>query len=138
MLVKMLPLCFREPEKLHEILRRLTTQSGCIFVFIMSTVDSSWYLNPRRVLPPHIVSNLSMDTITFNGVAVTLLQKALKRVVSGLNLMLTPAQVKRIAESSDGSFYFYFFSSRRTLLSIFGSVFVVGVLHYCSKKAKGI
>uniref|UniRef100_A0A0N5AGB4 Cell cycle checkpoint protein RAD17 n=1 Tax=Syphacia muris TaxID=451379 RepID=A0A0N5AGB4_9BILA len=102
-LIEQIPNVFyREPNKLHDLLRHYTLLSSCIFVFIMSVVDSSWYLNPKRIFPSSIISELHMDVISFNSTALTLLQKAVRYVLGAVNVKASLSQIKRIAESGNG------------------------------------
>ncbi|VDK59412.1 unnamed protein product [Anisakis simplex] len=103
-LIEQLPNAFyREPTQLHAVLRTLAAQSRCIFVFILSTIDSCWALNYRRLFPTNLLRQIQFDTIAFNPSAITFLTKAIRRVLGDLHIRnATPSLIKRIAESSNG------------------------------------
>lgn len=73
-----------------------------MYIFIMSDVDSCWYLSPKRILPSNIRYQLGFEELTFNTSAVIFLSKALRRITSLLKVNVPPPQIKRIAENSNG------------------------------------
>lgn len=87
---------------LHETLKNTVRNTVCIYIFIMSDIDSSWYLSPKRILPPNVRNQLGFEELAFNASATIFLCKALRRVASLLKVNIAPLQIKRIAESSNG------------------------------------
>ncbi|VDM49954.1 unnamed protein product [Toxocara canis] len=102
-LIEQLPNVFyREPSLLHSLLRSYASCSRCMFIFVLSSIESCWALNPRRLFPTSMLRELYFDTVSFNPSAVTFLSKAIRRILTALSIKATPSQIKYIAESSAG------------------------------------
>ncbi|MFH4979049.1 hypothetical protein AB6A40_005758 [Gnathostoma spinigerum] len=102
-LVENLPnILYLQPEQLHLVLRRCMSRLLSSIVFVISSVESSWYLNIRRILPIHVINDLGIDVITFNSPSVTLLIKCVQLMLKKLKLKAEKTKIKRIAESADG------------------------------------
>uniref|UniRef100_A0A0R3RXM1 Cell cycle checkpoint protein RAD17 n=1 Tax=Elaeophora elaphi TaxID=1147741 RepID=A0A0R3RXM1_9BILA len=102
-LVEQLPnIFYQDPSTLHSTLKNTINNTVCMYIFIMSDVDSCWYLSPKRILPQNIRYQLGFDELAFNASAVLFLSKALRRITSLLKINVSPLQVKRIAENSNG------------------------------------
>lgn len=70
---------YRQPDSLHDILRRFVRGSRCPLIFIVSdsvSADSS----SRRLFPRDVLEELSITTISFNPVAPTAMMKVLSRI----------------------------------------------------------
>ncbi|XP_074851500.1 cell cycle checkpoint protein RAD17 isoform X2 [Carettochelys insculpta] len=72
---------YRDPDSLHEILRRFVRTSRCPLVFIIS--DSlSGGSNQRLLFPKEIQEELCISSINFNPVAPTMMMKVLNRIAA--------------------------------------------------------
>ncbi|VDM95958.1 unnamed protein product [Thelazia callipaeda] len=101
--IEQLPNIFYEdPSILHSVLQNTVRNTVCMYIFIMSDVDSCWYLNPKRILPANIRVQLGFDEISFNASAVTFLSKALQRIALLMKVNISPLQIKKIAGNSNG------------------------------------
>ncbi|OZC11164.1 hypothetical protein X798_01579 [Onchocerca flexuosa] len=87
---------------LHATLKNTIKNTVCMYIFIMSDVASCWYLNPKRVLPANIRYQLGFEELAFNASATIFLSKALRRIASLLKINVSPLQIKRIANNSNG------------------------------------
>lgn len=76
-----------------------------MYVFIMSNLESCWYLSPKRILPIGTAQQIGFHVISFNPCAVTFIVKALKQVLLKCEAKMKPEQIKRIAELSGGGFF---------------------------------
>nr|CRZ22570.1 Bm8655 [Brugia malayi] len=102
-LVEQLPNVFyQDPSILHATLGKTIKNTVCMYIFIMSDVDSCWYLSPKRILPANIRFQLGFDELSFNASATIFLSKALRRIASLLKVNASPSQIKKIAENSNG------------------------------------
>ncbi|EFO19997.2 hypothetical protein LOAG_08495 [Loa loa] len=102
-LVEQLPNVFyQNPSILHETMTNTIRNTVCMYIFIMSDIDSCWYLNPKRILPANIRYQLGFEELTFNASATIFLSKALRRITSLLKVNASPLQIKRIADNSSG------------------------------------
>ncbi|KAL3994778.1 Rad17 cell cycle checkpoint family protein [Acanthocheilonema viteae] len=102
-LVEQLPNVFyQDPSILHATLRNTIKNTVCMYIFIMSDVDSCWYLSPKRILPTNIRYQLGFEELAFNASAIIFLSKALRRITLLLKIDVSPLQIKRIAENSNG------------------------------------
>ncbi|CAG9529844.1 unnamed protein product [Cercopithifilaria johnstoni] len=102
-LVEQLPnIFYQDPSILHATLRNTIKNTVCMYIFIMSDVDSCWYLSPKRILPTNIRCQLGFEELAFNASAIIFLSKALRRITSLLKVNVSPLQIKRIAENSNG------------------------------------
>uniref|UniRef100_F1L066 Cell cycle checkpoint protein RAD17 n=1 Tax=Ascaris suum TaxID=6253 RepID=F1L066_ASCSU len=102
-LIEHLPnIFYREPGLLHSLLCTYTLYSRCMFIFVLSSIESCWTLNPRRLFPMSMLRDLHFDTVTFNPSALTFLSKAIRRILSELKIKATSTQIKYIAESAAG------------------------------------
>uniref|UniRef100_A0AAF5PV98 Cell cycle checkpoint protein RAD17 n=2 Tax=Wuchereria bancrofti TaxID=6293 RepID=A0AAF5PV98_WUCBA len=102
-LVEQLPNVFyQDPSILHATLRKTIKNTVCMYIFIMSDVNSCWYLSPKRILPANIRCQLGFDELSFNASATVFLSKALRRIALLLNVNASPSQIKKIAENSNG------------------------------------
>jgi len=87
---------------LHECMANAMRILHSALVLILSTVESTWHLNPHRIFPGQALIQLWMENIQFNSCAVTFLMKAMKRVVSNGKIRCTGMDLKKIAESANG------------------------------------
>ncbi|CAM4556358.1 unnamed protein product [Lepidochelys olivacea] len=72
---------YRDPDSLHEILRRFVRTSRCPLVFIIS--DSlSGDSNQKLLFPKEIQEELCISSISFNPVAPTMMMKVLNRIAT--------------------------------------------------------
>uniref|UniRef100_K7G9G5 Cell cycle checkpoint protein RAD17 n=1 Tax=Pelodiscus sinensis TaxID=13735 RepID=K7G9G5_PELSI len=72
---------YRDPDSLHEILRRFVRTSRCPLVFIIS--DSlSGGSNQRLLFPKEIQEEFCISSISFNPVAPTMMVKVLNRIAT--------------------------------------------------------
>uniref|UniRef100_A0A915PSS3 AAA+ ATPase domain-containing protein n=1 Tax=Setaria digitata TaxID=48799 RepID=A0A915PSS3_9BILA len=102
-LIEQLPNVFyQDPSVLHATLQNTVKNTVCMYIFVMSDVESCWYLSPKRILPSNIRVELGFEELAFNASATTFLSKALRRIASLLHVNVSPSQVKRIAEISNG------------------------------------
>ncbi|VDP11541.1 unnamed protein product [Onchocerca flexuosa] len=102
-LIEQLPNVFyQDPTMLHATLKNTIKNTVCMYIFIMSDVASCWYLNPKRVLPANIRYQLGFEELAFNASATIFLSKALRRIASLLKINVSPLQIKRIANNSNG------------------------------------
>uniref|UniRef100_A0A915AVA1 Cell cycle checkpoint protein RAD17 n=2 Tax=Parascaris univalens TaxID=6257 RepID=A0A915AVA1_PARUN len=102
-LIEHLPnIFYREPGLLHSLLCTYALYSRCMFIFVLSSIESCWTLNPRRLFPMSMLRDLRFDTITFNPSALTFLSKVIRRILSELKIKATSTQIKYIAESAVG------------------------------------
>uniref|UniRef100_A0A8C8VI82 Cell cycle checkpoint protein RAD17 n=1 Tax=Pelusios castaneus TaxID=367368 RepID=A0A8C8VI82_9SAUR len=72
---------YRDPDSLHEILRKFVRTSRCPLVFILSDSlrgDS----NQRLLFPKEIQEELCISNISFNPVAPTMMMKVLNRIAT--------------------------------------------------------
>lgn len=72
---------FRNPSKLHAILRQYHVTGRSPVVFIMSDTHTS-EATVHSVFPKNIQHELGIHNISFNGVAATALKKAMDKIVS--------------------------------------------------------
>ncbi|XP_057299668.1 cell cycle checkpoint protein RAD17-like isoform X2 [Hydractinia symbiolongicarpus] len=72
---------FRNPSKLHTILRQYHVTGRSPVVFIMSDTHTS-EATVHSVFPKNIQHELGIHNISFNGVAATALKKAMDKIVS--------------------------------------------------------
>uniref|UniRef100_A0A8R1TIZ2 AAA+ ATPase domain-containing protein n=1 Tax=Onchocerca volvulus TaxID=6282 RepID=A0A8R1TIZ2_ONCVO len=102
-LIEQLPNVFyQDPAILHATLKNTIKNTVCMYIFIMSDIGSCWYLNPKRVLPANIRYQLGFEELAFNASATIFLSKALRRIASLLKINISPLQIKRIANNSNG------------------------------------
>ncbi|VDK71724.1 unnamed protein product [Litomosoides sigmodontis] len=102
-LIEQLPnIFYQDPSVLHATLRNTVKNTVCMYIFIMSDVDSCWYLSPKRILPTNIRYQIGFEELAFNPSAVIFLSKALRRITSLLKMKVSPLQIKKIAENSNG------------------------------------
>ncbi|XP_066469639.1 cell cycle checkpoint protein RAD17 isoform X1 [Tiliqua scincoides] len=72
---------YRDPSRLHEILRRFVRTGRCPLVFIISD-GFSGASNQRSLFPKEIHEELFISNISFNPVAPTMMMKVLNRIAA--------------------------------------------------------
>lgn len=72
---------YDEPMLLHDVLGKYRRASRCPLVLILSDSSQNWHFSPHCLVPPAVRTQLQIDHIAFNTIAVTLMKKALLGVI---------------------------------------------------------
>lgn len=74
----------------------------------MSNISNRWDLSPERILPDHVLNELSIRHIKFNPIANTFMKKALQRIISKIGVIIAPKHVDKLADSTGGKLLCYY------------------------------